>query len=130
MVGIAGYRYYCNDKNVESQRTNNAKCNETIKFVVKIVTIRYDVTIFLFNSDKLPRSAPDDDRAAQSARSFRFGRFFGYRLHGHPAGQRVGDRVHDFLCLFFATIFKDVGGEIEADMDRSSKFGHFPLPLS
>ena len=48
-----------------------------------------------------------------------------YRLHGHPAGQCVGDRVHDFLCLFFAAMLKDIRGEIEADMDRSSKNGHF-----
>ena len=48
-----------------------------------------------------------------------------YRLHGHPAGQCVGDRVNDFLCLFFAAMLKDIRGEIEADMDRSSKNGHF-----
>ena len=53
-----------------------------------------------------------------------------YRLHGHPAGQCVGDRVHDFLCLFFAAALKDVGGEVEADMDGSSEFGHVTLPLS
>ena len=53
--------------------------------------------------------------------------FTGY---GHPAGQCVGDRVHDFLCLFFAAALKDVGGEVEADMDGSSEFGHVTLPLS
>ena len=53
-----------------------------------------------------------------------------YRLHGHPAGQCIGDRVNDFLCLFFAATLKDVGGEVEADMDGSSEFGHVTLPLS
>ena len=47
MVDIADYRYYCNGKNSESQWTNIVKCNEMIKFVVKIVTIRYGVMIFL-----------------------------------------------------------------------------------
>ena len=69
-------------------------------------------------------------RAAQSARSFRFGRFLVYRLHGHPVGQCVGDRVHDFLCRIFAAVLKDVGGEVEADVDGSSEFGHVTLPLS